>query len=147
MKLAKLKIAAGDDMLPSIDPNEYLLLDEDVQPQAGDVILFENRFGLLIAHRLLYITRNYCFTKGDNCIVFNYPEKRTSIKGVIVGKSNPVYIPLHLKIVLRIFLCYFKVSPVRHKKRSRLLKLISKYLSPKSLTVYRDFTLPTYEQY
>ena len=147
MDLRKLTIIKGNDMTPSIKPEESLLLDEKAISRTGDVILFENRFNFKIAHRLIYKTKNYYFTKGDNCIVFNFPEKKDKIKGVIVGKYKEIKISWLLKIALRLFLIYFLFSKLENKKRSLLLKFVSKYIVPRSLTVYNQDTLKNLSDY
>jgi phage repressor protein C with HTH and peptisase S24 domain len=57
--LERLRIIKGDDMFPSICPGEILLLDRSAEPKAGDVVLFTNRFGMRIGHRLIYVAGKY----------------------------------------------------------------------------------------
>jgi len=127
--LEKLKIMYGNDMYPSIDPKEQLLLDRKLTPGIGDVILFRNRFGMSIAHRLLHKFAGYYFTKGDNCPFFNFPFKEDMILGVVVGKKMPVIRNMAGEISLALFLPYFmlysRIFDIRRKKAFLPLKFAS----------------------
>jgi len=147
MDFKKLKIKEGNDMYPSIHPDDILLLETKVEPKIGDVILFKNRFNLKIAHRLIYKIGKFYFTKGDNCIVFNFPEEKTNIEGVIVGKYKQLKVNLFIKISLNLFLVYFLIFNLKNKRRSLLLKFISKYIAPKDLTIYNQDTLKNLKDY
>jgi signal peptidase I len=74
--LEKLRIIRGNDMHPAISPSEYLLMDRSAPPKPGDVVVFENKFGCRVAHRLIHEIAGFYFTKGDNCPLFNFPFRR-----------------------------------------------------------------------
>jgi hypothetical protein len=121
----------GNDMYPSIDPKETILLARTVKPKIGDVVLFENRFGIRIPHRLLYEFQGYYFTKGDNCRVFNFPFREDKMIGTILGKRIPVYKnpagDLLLILFLPYYLVYSKLFDIKRKKRFILLSLASRF--------------------
>ncbi|NYZ77397.1 S24/S26 family peptidase [Candidatus Micrarchaeota archaeon] len=129
--LEKLKIVEGDDMSPSIDPRELLLLDKGAVPEIGDVVLFENRFGVKIAHRLIHRFCGYCFTKGDKCPLFDFPFKKEKLMGVVVGKRKHVkkkfLADLLLAFFLPQFIIYSKIFGLKNKKYFRALSFASRY--------------------
>ncbi|MBN1169649.1 S24/S26 family peptidase [Candidatus Micrarchaeota archaeon] len=127
--LEKVKVLYGNDMQPSIDPKETLLVDRTVEPKIGDVILFENRYGMRIAHRLLHKCAGYYFTKGDNCRFFNFPFKKDKVLGVVVGKEMPVIKnrvgEFFILLFLPYFILYSKAFDLKKKKHFFLLKAAS----------------------
>lgn len=127
----KLKIAEGDDMSPSISPKEMLLLDKAAAPALGDVVLFENRHGVLVAHRLLHRFAGYSFTKGDNCPLFDFPFSDKKLRGVIVGKSRLVRKSIFADILLSLFLPQFILHSLlfglKNKKYFLLLSIASRH--------------------
>ena len=131
--LEKLRIIEGDDMFPSIYPEEMLLLDRSCEPKKGDVVLFRNRFGIRIAHRLIFRVGQYCFTRGDNCPIINFPCKRSEIEGVIAGKYSDVENSFCSIILLWLFLQYYLlykiIFDVKKKKQFLLLDFISRYFA------------------
>src|SRR4030095_9688709 len=128
--LERLKVVDGNDMYPSIDPKEHLLLDRTAKPSIGDVVLFENRLGVKIAHRLLFSFGGYYFTKGDNCPVFNHPCYRDRVIGVVMGKKREMSFNIAGSIMLSIFLAYFlaydSLFDARKKKDFITLRMVSK---------------------
>lgn len=131
--LEKVKVIYGNDMYPSIDPDETLLLDRKAKPEIGDVILFENRFGMKIPHRLIYKVAGYYFTKGDNCRRFNFPFRKERIIGVIVGKKVPVIKNRLGELILALFLPYFIIYSMLFdikKKRCFILILLASEFYP-----------------
>jgi hypothetical protein len=129
--LEKLRIVEGNDMSPSIDPRELLLLDKEAAPEIGDVVLFENRFGVRIAHRLIHRIGGYCFAKGDNCPLFDFPFKKERLLGVVVGKRKRVEKKFLADILLALFLpqfiIYSKVFGLKNRKYFRVLSFASRY--------------------
>jgi signal peptidase I len=132
--LEKLRVVGGDDMSPRINPKEFLLLDKKSAPQLGDVVVFENKFGYRIAHRLLHRFGGYYFMKGDRCTRFNFPVRKDKIFGVVVGKRRPVkknmFAGLLLALFLPQFVLYSKLYDLRKKKYFLLLSMASKYYPP-----------------
>lgn len=128
--LERLKVMEGNDMFPSIDPGEFLLLDRTAKPEIGGVIIFENRFGIKIAHRLLYKVSGYCFTKGDNCACFDFPVAKKDILGVVVGKRTNAKKnglgELLLDLFLRYYLAYSRFFDIKKKRKSIILAMISR---------------------
>lgn len=129
--LEKVKVLYGNDMQPGIRPNEMLLLDKSAEPRIGDVILFENKFGVKIAHRLIHEFAGYYFTRGDNCPVLNFPFRKDRIIGVIVGKSKkiqrkPVAELLLIPFIPQ-FIIYSRFFDLKKKKYFLLLTKASKY--------------------
>jgi len=112
--LQKLRIMWGNDMYPSIDPKEHLYLDTKAKPEVGDVVLFENRYGIRIPHRLIFEFLGYYFTKGDNCRMFNFPVRRDKVIGVIAGKRVPVARNPFGDVLLALFLPYFEAYSRRY---------------------------------
>jgi hypothetical protein len=129
--LEKLRIVGGDDMSPSINPKESLLLDKEAAPELGDVVLFENRFGKKIAHRLLHRFGGYCFTKGDNCPRFDFPFPEDKLLGVVVGKTRSAEKKLLAGILLAVFLPQFiihsRLFGLKNKKFFLLLSMASRH--------------------
>jgi len=121
-------------MFPAIYPGEMLLLDRGAEPAPGDVILFQNRFGLNIAHRLYHSTGGWYFTRGDNCAIFNFPCRRKDISGIIVGKSGAVESGVLLRSFLNLFLLYYipytLVKDTKKKRNFLLLDIISRCFVP-----------------
>ncbi|MCX6773401.1 MAG: S24/S26 family peptidase [Candidatus Micrarchaeota archaeon] len=105
--LEKIKVLEGNDMFPSIDPREFLLLDRAAKPSIGDVIVFENRLGMRIAHRLIYRLGEYYFAKGDNCPCFDLPIRERDIVGVVIGKSKEAERNRLGELFLGVFLVYY----------------------------------------
>ncbi len=131
--LVKLKVVLGYDMSPSINPKEVLLLDKNLNPEIGDVIVFKNRLNLKIAHRLICKCGDYYFTKGDNCQIINFPCRKDNILGVVVNKNKKIKNSFLLKISLCVFLInyllYCLFHDVRRKDGFLLLTFISKYIA------------------
>jgi hypothetical protein len=129
--LEKLRVVEGDDMSPSISPDENLLLEKGAKPELGDVVLFENRFGKRIAHRLLHRFGGYCFTKGDNCPRFDFPFREGRLLGVIAGKRMDIEKKLVASILLDVFLPQFiihsRIFGLKNKKFFLLLSMASKH--------------------
>jgi hypothetical protein len=129
--LQKLKIMWGNDMYPSIDPREQLLLDTKADPEIGDVVLFENRYGIRIPHRLLFRFMGYYFTRGDNCAIINFPFRGDKLLGVIHGKRIPVHRnPLGepiLALLLPYYELYSRLFDMKRKKHFILLTLASRF--------------------
>jgi hypothetical protein len=127
--LQKVKILYGNDMYPSIDPKETLYLDSEKAPEIGDVVLFENRFGMKIPHRLMHKAWGYYFTRGDNCQWFNYPFKKDKLMGVIVDRNVPVIKSRVGEFFLALFLPYFifycRLFDIKKKKKFLPLKFAS----------------------
>jgi hypothetical protein len=134
--LKKLKIVEGDDMSPAIDPKKYLLLDEKAKPCAGDVAVFINRFGVKIAHRIIYSFGDYFFLRGDNCNYFDFPCEKNKILGVAIGKHKDVKTNPVANFLLILFLLYYKaykrLFDIKNKKHFLLLNMISKLYNPVS---------------
>jgi hypothetical protein len=132
--LQKLRIIEGDDMSPSIDPSEILLLDKGAAPKMGDVVLFKNRFGRRIAHRLLHRFGGYCFTKGDNCPLFDFPFNDDKLLGVVVGKKKPAEKKILAGILLSVFLPQFilhsRLFGLENKRYFLLLSIASRSYPP-----------------
>jgi hypothetical protein len=128
--MEKLRVLEGDDMSPSIDPSEILLLDKGSVPRIGDVVLFENRFKKRIAHRLIHRFGGFCFTKGDNCPLFDFPFRKGMILGVVVGKRRTVEKKIVADILLSVFLPQFILHSalfgLEGKKYFLLLSMASK---------------------
>ncbi len=118
-------------MHPSIDPKERLYLDSGAEPEIGDVVLFENRYGIRIAHRLMYKCAGYYFTRGDNCPVIGFPFRKDKLLGVIVGKGRMVprkpAAELLLALFLPQFIIYSRLIDIRKKKYFLLLTMASRY--------------------
>ena len=129
--LEKVNVLYGNDMYPSIDPKEKLLLDRNARPEIGDVVLFENRFGMKIPHRLIHEFAGYYFTRGDNCRWFNFPCRKKDVLGVIVGKKTPVIRSRMGELVLAAFLPYYilycRLFDIKKKKWFILIRLASKF--------------------
>ncbi|MDD5068730.1 MAG: S24/S26 family peptidase [Candidatus Pacebacteria bacterium] len=124
-------------MFPSITPQEELWLQTLAVPKIGDVIVFENRLGMKIAHRLVHRVGNYYFTRGDTCKIINFPCRKEKILGVVEGKNRNIRVSLFLKLGLDIFLLnyliYETLRDVRRKNHFLLLTLVSRYLAPPPL--------------
>ncbi len=124
-------------MYPSIQPQESLLLDTDAVATIGDVIVFENRFGVKIAHRLVHTFAGYYFTRGDNCRIINFPCKTKSVFGVVMGKKRDDTYHFLLKLALDVFLFQYLLYSVffdtRKKRGFLLLKAASVYLAPERI--------------
>lgn len=118
-------------MYPSIDPKEHLYLDSEAKPEIGNVVLFENRYGIRIAHRLMYQCAGYYFTRGDNCPVIGFPFRKDKLLGVIVGKNRPVPKKPAAEFLLTLFLpqffLYSMLFDIRKKKYFLLLSMASRY--------------------
>jgi hypothetical protein len=129
--LEKLRIVQGDDMNPCIRPDEYLLLDRRAVPQVGDVVVFENKFGRKVAHRMIYAFAGFCFTKGDNCPLFDFPVRRDKVIGVVVGKSRQVpgkpVAHVLLALFLPQFIIYSSLFDIRKKKYFLMLSAASRF--------------------
>ena len=124
--LEKVKILYGNDMQPSIKPNEMLLLDKSAKPMIGDVILFENKFGVKIAHRLIHKFAGYYFTKGDNCPDMNFPFTKDKIIGVVVGKSEKIERKIIAEMLLVPFIVQFMIySKFFDLKKKRVFILLT----------------------
>ena len=141
--LEKLRVIGGDDMFPVIYPEENLLMDKSAEPKQGDVVLFANRYGVKIAHRLIHSFLGYYFTRGDNCPIFNFPCRRKDILGVVVGKCASVKCGFSLRFFLNLFLFYYiaysSLFDVKKKKVFLSLDIISRILAPLEDIHYPDF--------
>lgn len=133
-QLEKIRIIKGNDMSPAIDPKEYLLLDKKITPKPGDILVFTNRFGLKIAHRMIYSFRNYFFLRGDNCPCFDFPCNKKFVLGVVNKKYRKIKCNFFAKILLVLFLFYYiiysKFFNIKKKKKFLILKIISKFVPP-----------------
>lgn len=129
--LQELKVVHGNDMSPCIDPAEPLFLDSDAEPKVGDVVLFKNKFGVRIAHRLLFKFAGFYFTRGDNCPVINFPFRKDSLLGVIVGKGRAVRRSMAAEILLALlvpqFIIYSSIFDIRKKRYFLLQTLASRH--------------------
>jgi hypothetical protein len=129
--LQELKVKGGNDMHPSIDPKETLYLDPGAKPEIGDVVLFENKFGIRIAHRLMYKCAGYYFTRGDNCPVIGMPFRKDKLLGVVDGKRGAVPKRIAAELLLTLFLpqfiMYSKLFDIRKKRYFLLLTMASRY--------------------
>lgn len=129
--LEKLRIVQGNDMHPCIRPDEYLLMDRSANPSRGDVVVFENKFGYKVAHRLIHEFAGYYFTKGDNCPLFNFPIPKGKLLGVVVGKRRPVPRRMEAEVLLALFLpqfiLYSRLLDIRKKKYFLILSAASRY--------------------
>jgi hypothetical protein len=132
--LERLRILEGSDMFPCILPTETLLLDKKAEIKIGDVVLFENRFGLKIAHRLIHKFGNYYFTRGDNCPYLNMPRHKKDIFGKVLRKHRKVKQNKLMNIFLDLFLAYYtfykSLFDIKKKKHFFLLKLITRSFAP-----------------
>ncbi len=127
MSLQKVKVLYGNDMQPCIMPNEILLLDKSADPRIGDVVLFENKFGIKIAHRLIHEFAGYYFTRGDNCPIFNFPIRKEKILGVIAGKSRKIQRKRIAELILMAFVPQFIIySRLFDLKKKRYFFLLNK---------------------
>ncbi len=129
--LERLKVVAGDDMRPSIRPDEALLLDRSARPAMGDAVAFRNKFGLVVVHRLRYAAGGYYFTKGDNCPLFDFPFREEDLLGVVVGKGRDPQRSAAGELLLSLFLVQFAAYSVlfdlRKKKYFLLLSAASRH--------------------
>jgi len=132
--LEKLEILEGNDMFPNILPHEKLLLDKTTKPRIGDVVLFKNRYGIKIPHRLIHCFMGYYFTRGDNCNYFNFPAYKKSILGVVVGKFKKIKQNKLMSICLDLFIIYYdlyrSLFDIKKKRHFLFLKLITKFFVP-----------------
>ena len=121
-------------MFPAIYPGELLLLNRGAEPVPGDVILFSNRFGLKIAHRLYHSSAGYYLARGDNCAIFDIPCRKTDIHGIIIGKFSSAECGFLLRSFLNLFLLYYMpyrlVKDTKKKKNFLFLDIISRCLAP-----------------
>ncbi len=133
-QFGKCEIVAGNDMFPSIMPHEKLLLDRTSNPKQGDVIVFNNRFNIPIAHRVIHKCGNYYFTRGDNCPCLNHPCHKNSVLGVIQGKNKKIKISFFMKALLNLFLPYFCIYSIfnnlQKKKNFLYLELVTRFFIP-----------------
>jgi len=140
-RLDKLRIIRGDDMFPSIYPGENLLLDRNSEPKIGDVVLFENRFGLRIAHRLVCKIGKYYFTRGDNCNILNFPCTRKDILGIVVSKRQHPSLK-YPKLLLSAFILYYSLYSslfdIRKKNNFFMLTAISRFFAPLEGIIYKS---------
>ncbi len=127
-RFQKLNIKEGNDMFPSILPDEKLLLDKGAKPQIGDVILIKNSLNLLVAHRLVHKFIGYYLTRGDNCRSINLPIRKKDILGVVVGKKQEIRKTPIMNTLLDLFLIqYLLTKPFREKelKKSKILFILA----------------------
>jgi len=140
--LEKIEILEGNDMFPCILPHEKLLLDKSENPKIGDVVLFVNRYGMRIPHRVIHIFGNYYFTRGDSCRYFNFPCHRKDILGVVLGKNKDIIKKPAMNIFLDIFLLYFLIYKslfnIKKKKEFWSLCLVTKLFAPLDSIYYKS---------
>ncbi|MFC2162702.1 nucleotidyltransferase family protein [Candidatus Altiarchaeota archaeon] len=128
--LQKLEVEVGNDMFPCILPDEKLLLEKDAKPRVGDVIVFTNRMGLPIAHRLIHERLGLYYTRGDNCPFLNLPCTRSEIRGVVQGKHREVGSSRAASTALDMHSIYFRLSGFMKRSRCLPLDMISRFFLP-----------------
>lgn len=70
-------------MLPTFREGERVVIDTQASPKVGDVIVFADRYGNLVVHRLVWKRPGSIRCIGDNRVTFDDPVRPTAVVGVV----------------------------------------------------------------
>ena len=110
----------GQSMEPTLRSGDLLLLRRDLNPEVGDIVVYEKSPGILIVHRILKVVEDgEIITRGDNN---GYPDPIFP-SGKIVGKVTLVIPRFRIiqkySIFLSVFLLAVIILEISHQKQRR----------------------------
>lgn len=131
---------SGDSMRPFIAGNrDKVLLGKAERPKKGDVILFRDKYGEYILHRIYRIKDNHLFTIGDYCLRADGQVEEEQIIGMVEavirkGKKIPcsslvwrlysflwlALLPLRKYLIL-LYQAYLSIKPRLLKARAGIV--------------------------
>ena len=108
----------GQSMEPTLRSGDLLLLRRDLNPEVGDIVVYEKSPGILIVHRIVKVG-DEIVTKGDNNRAPDPVFEKEKIKGKVTLVIPRFRIIQKYSIFLSVFLLAVIILEISHQKQRR----------------------------
>ena len=98
-------IVLTQSMEPAISEKEFIVINNKVNYEVGDVVTYLDFDNMLITHRIIEISQHEIITKGDNNDIIDLGINKNKVQGKVIyhSKMIGVFILDYLKILILIY--------------------------------------------
>ncbi len=125
------QLTKGFSMMPLIRQNRDTIIVKKLKnpPKENDVLLYKNKYGKYVLHRVIKVLKNGYVIRGDNNFFNEYDIKKENIIGILEGfYRDDKYIDCNKNKLYKIYIQLnrrtYYLRKILSKSRSLLSKII-----------------------